>query len=91
MTDRRLRDLRRLLETVAEHFGATVLIEQTRGNHLRGVFTVGTRQALVVTGFSPRDWRMVQSDARRKLRELTVPRLTDLRTAARVRREERAS
>ena len=73
MTDRRIRDLRRLLESVAEPYGATVSIEQTSGNHLRGVFTIGTRQTLIITGFSPSDWRVsrqVKSDARRKLREL---------------------
>jgi hypothetical protein len=74
MTARRIRDLRRLLESVAEPFGATVLIEQTRGSHLRGVFTVGARRAVIITGFSPGDWRVpkkIQSDARRKLRKLT--------------------
>jgi hypothetical protein len=74
MTARRLRDLRRLLESVAEPFGAAVVVEQTRGNHLRGTFTVGTHQAFIVTGLSPSDWRVnrnVESIARQKLRELT--------------------
>jgi hypothetical protein len=73
VTTRRIRDLRQLLETVAEGYGATVLIERTRGNHLRGVFTVGTQQTFIITGLSPGDWRerrKVESVARRKLREL---------------------
>jgi len=86
MTDRRLRDLRRLLVTVAAPFGATVLVEPTRGNHWRGVFTVGARQAFIITSS---DWRVpkkIQSDARRKLPELTkaAPRrigLADLAAA----------
>jgi hypothetical protein len=75
MTGRRIRELHRLLETVAEPFGATVVVEQTRGNHLRGVFTIATRRTFIITGLSPGDWRerrKVESVARRKLRELTV-------------------
>jgi hypothetical protein len=73
MANRRIRDLRRLLETVAEPFGATVLIEHTRGSHLRGTFVVGTRQAFIITSFTPSDRRVryrVQTDARRTLRSL---------------------
>jgi hypothetical protein len=100
MTKRRIRDLRRFLETVAEPYGATVAVEQTRGNHLRGVFTVGARRTFVITGLSPGDWReprKVESVARRKLRELTEAAsrrtsLADLRATARARREvERVS
>jgi hypothetical protein len=73
MADRRIRDLRRLLQTVAEPYGAAVVVEHTRGNHLRGVFTIGTRQTSIITAHTPSDWRVsrkVQSDARRKLRAL---------------------
>jgi hypothetical protein len=57
MTARRIRDLHRLLKSIAEPFGATVAIEHTRGSHLRGVFTVGVHRAVIVIGFSPSDWR----------------------------------
>jgi hypothetical protein len=73
MADRRIRDLRRLLQTVAEPYGATVLIEQTRRGHLRGTFAIGTRRAFIITGLSPSDRRIsrhVEATARRTLREL---------------------
>jgi hypothetical protein len=73
MADRRIRDLRRLLETIAEPYGASVLIEQTHGGHLRGTFTMGAQQAFIITGSSPSDWRVarkVKAAARRTLREL---------------------
>lgn len=71
---RSLRDLRRLLESVAEPFGATVIVEHTRGNHLRGTFAIGTRQVFIITSWSPSDWRagrQIEANARRMLRELT--------------------
>ena len=75
MTTRRLRDLRRLLETLAEPYGATVIIERTRGNHLRGTFTIGPRQAFIITSWSPKnEWRVsrkIAATAHRTLRELT--------------------
>jgi hypothetical protein len=74
MTARRLRDLRRLLESVAEPFGATVIVEHTSGNHLRGTFAIGTRQAFIIASWSPSDWRagrQIEANARRMLRELT--------------------
>ena len=73
MADRRIRDLRRLLETVAEPYGATVLVEYTRGSHLRSTFTVGARQRFIITSLSPSDRRVgrqIEADARRTLREL---------------------
>ena len=73
MVSRRIRDLSRLLEGLAEPYGATVLVEQTNGGHLRGVFTLGARQVFIITGFSPSDWRVnrkVKATARRTLREL---------------------
>lgn len=73
MADRRIRDLRRLLESLAEPYRAAVVVEHTRGNHLRGTFTMGAQQAFIITGFSPSDWRVarkVKAAARRTLREL---------------------
>jgi hypothetical protein len=70
MADRRIRDLRRLLQAVAEAYGAAVVVEQTRGNHLRGTFVVGNRQAFIVASWWPHASRQVEADARRKLREL---------------------
>jgi hypothetical protein len=76
MTDRRIRDLCRLLETEAEHFGASVTVEITNGGHVRNTFRIGTRQAFVITGFSPhsawRTHRQVRAEARRALRNLTT-------------------
>jgi hypothetical protein len=76
MTDRRIRDLHRLLEAEAEPYGASVKIEPTAGGHLRGVFSVGERQVFIITSFSPSStWRVhrhVRADARRALRSLTI-------------------
>ena len=75
MTSRRIRDLRRLLEDVAAPFGATVAIERTNGDHLRGVLTIGERHACIVMSASPHsEWRQsrcVTRDAKRALRGLT--------------------
>jgi hypothetical protein len=76
MTDRRIRDLRRLLQTVADAYGATVIVEMTRGSHLRGTFTLGTRQAFIISSLTPSDRRAsryVEADARRALRQLYQP------------------
>jgi hypothetical protein len=73
MTDRRMRDLRRLLEATAEPYGATIRIEHS-GRHLRCTFTIGARQGYIVTSFTPSDWRFhrkVERDARRMLHSLT--------------------
>jgi hypothetical protein len=63
MTDHRIRDLHRLLEIEAER-------------HVRNTFRIGTRQAFVITGFSPhsawRTHRQVRAEARRALRNLTA-------------------
>jgi hypothetical protein len=85
MAERRIRDLRRLLEAVAEPYGATVLIEHTRGGHLRGTFVIGTRRAFIITGLSPSDRRVgrhIEATARRTLRELRFSPfpVTDWRT-----------
>jgi hypothetical protein len=76
MTDRRIRDLRRLLEAEAERCSASIKIEPTAGGHLRGVFTVGERQAFIIISLSPSSaWRVhrrVRADARRTLRTLTT-------------------
>jgi hypothetical protein len=73
MADRRIRDLRRLLQTVAEAYGAAVVVKHTRGNHLRGTFTLGARQRFIIISSSSSDpnvSRHVKADARRTLRSL---------------------
>jgi hypothetical protein len=75
MADRRVRDLRRLLETVAEPCGAAVAIEVTGGCHWRCTFTIGSRHAFIFTSRTPSDWRAsrkVTAVARRTLRSLTT-------------------
>jgi hypothetical protein len=74
MADRRLRDLRRLLETVAAPYGASVIIESTRGGHLRSTFAIGARHAFIITSATPSDWRAtrkVERDAHHVLRDMT--------------------
>jgi hypothetical protein len=72
MTDRRIRDLRRLLEAEAERYGASVTIELTGGSHLKHIFRVGERQTFIICAFSPHNsWRLhrqVRAEARRALR-----------------------
>lgn len=73
MCDRRIRDLKRSLTTIAELFGATVEIEPTRGNHLRAVFRSSAVSISIVMACSPSDWRAQRNNealARRKLRAL---------------------
>jgi hypothetical protein len=73
MADRRFRDLRRLLDTLADPYGAAVIIEKTGGSHWRCTFTLGARHAFIIASFSPSDRnasRHVTADARRTLRHL---------------------
>ena len=76
MTDRRIRDLRRLLEAEAEGFGATVTIEITNGSHLKHTFRVGNQRVFTISALSPhntwRTHRQVRAEARRALRNLTI-------------------
>jgi hypothetical protein len=74
MADRRIRDLRRLLEAVAEPYGATVAIERTTDGHLRSTFVAGPHSVFIITSFSPSDQRArwnVTADARRALKHMT--------------------
>jgi len=72
---RRIRDLRRMLKTVAGDFGASVTLEMTHGQHLRATFMVGNRRGCVIASATPSDrWfadQKTKADARRLLRELT--------------------
>jgi hypothetical protein len=73
MTDHRIRDLRRLLETEAERYGAAVRVEHTNGGHLKGIFSLGEQKVFIIASFSPSTWRCdrhVRADARRALRNL---------------------
>jgi hypothetical protein len=73
MTNRRIRDLHRLLTNEAKPYGATVRIEHTNGGHLKGIFKVGERKAYIITAFTPSCWRFghhVRAEARRILRNL---------------------
>ena len=74
MTDHRIRDLRRLLESEAERFGATVRVEHTNGGHLKGIFSLGEHEVFIIASFSSssRCDRYVRADARRALRNLTA-------------------
>jgi len=75
MTERRLRDLHKLLTLEAAPYGASVSLEHTSGGHLRGTFTVGSHHTFIITSFTPsstyRQHRHVRADARRALRRLT--------------------
>jgi len=72
----RIRDLQRMLETVAEPFSADVEIETTNGQHLRVILTLGPRCGCVIASMTPSDrWHAdqnVRADARRLLRRLTT-------------------
>ena len=73
MTDHRIRDLRRLLESEAERFGATVRVEHTNGGHLKGIFSLGEHEVFIIASSSSSTWRCdryVRTDARRALRNL---------------------
>ena len=74
MTDHRIRDLRRLLESEAELFGATVRVEHTNGGHLKGIFSLGEHEVFIIASFSSstRCDRYVRADARRALRNLAA-------------------
>jgi hypothetical protein len=85
MTDRRIRDLRRLLTDEAAPYGARVRIEKTNGSHLKSTFSVGEREAYMVSAYTPSDWRAsrkVRADARRILRNL-IARSENLNRARR--------
>jgi hypothetical protein len=74
VTDRRIRDLRRLLEIETEPYGASVTIEITNGGHLRHTFRLGDRHVFTISSFSPRCTGSHQKtvvQARRALRALT--------------------
>jgi hypothetical protein len=67
-----MRDLHRMLEPLAATYGATVTLEQTRGNHLRAVFTSRQGKFSVFVAFSPSDWRAdrnCEAFTRRQLRQ----------------------
>jgi hypothetical protein len=73
MADRRIRDLRRLLEAEAQPFGANLAIETTGGCHWRCIFTLGSQRAFIIASRSSsdrREHRHVRADARRTLRHL---------------------
>jgi hypothetical protein len=74
MCNRRYRDLQRSLSTLAEPFGAdVVLIEPTRGNHIRAVITAGAVSFTIYMAHSPGDFRSgrnVEAFVRRRLRAL---------------------
>jgi hypothetical protein len=47
MTDRRIRDLQRLLTAEAERYGAAVRVEHTNGGHLKGIFSLGEHEVFI--------------------------------------------
>lgn len=74
MTDRRIRDAKRLLEPLADAHGGKVRIELTNGGHMRAVFIIGAHEIPIIASFSPKsEWRphrQTEAIARRKLREI---------------------
>jgi len=75
MTDRRVRDLRRLRKAEAGLFGAAVMIEHTCGGHIKALFSIGNQQAFITTSSPNSAWRQhrhVRADARRSLKSLTI-------------------
>ena len=71
MTTRNVRDLTRLLQGVAEPYGAAVNIERTGGGHLRAVFSLGVQSVFILASSTPSDayraYRNIRADARRVL------------------------
>ena len=75
MTDRRIRDLYRLLAIEAERYGAAVRVQHTNGGHLKGIFSLGEHEVFIIASSSSSTWRCdryVRTDARRALRNLTA-------------------
>lgn len=75
MTDRRLRDLKKLLENVADEHGAEFCgIEVTGGGHLRATLRHNGRERPVFMSYSPSDryWHLhkVKGCVLRVLREM---------------------
>jgi hypothetical protein len=71
MSDRRQRDLKRTLTTLADQYGASVKLSTTGSCHIRATFAVGARKANVVLAATPSDWRNGRNNialARRALR-----------------------
>lgn len=72
---RRLRDLRRLAQSMAEPYGATVTIGPTNGSHLKVTFAKDGRRSFVIASYSPSDRRAdhrIRSDAHRALQKITA-------------------
>ena len=57
MTDRRIRDLYRLLAIEAERYGAAVRVQHTNGGHLKGIFSLGEQEVFIIASFSSSTWR----------------------------------
>lgn len=73
MTDRRRRDLKRALLALAAPYGADVMIENTKGSHIRAVLCAGAVAVSIVTSNSHSDWRTqrnLEARVRRKLRSI---------------------
>jgi hypothetical protein len=62
MSDRRYRDLKRTLATLADQYGASVAITPTWGGHFRATFAVGDRKAHAILAATPSDWRNARND-----------------------------
>jgi hypothetical protein len=75
MSDRRHRDLKRTLTSLAAEHGGSVELTQTRGGHLRARFAVGGRSTDIIMAATPSDWRNgrnTKSLVRRVLRVATA-------------------
>jgi hypothetical protein len=72
--DRRLRDLRRSLDAIAETCGVAFEgIELTGGGHYRATFRCGNVVVPIYMSATPSDWRAqhkIKAFARRKLRSM---------------------
>jgi hypothetical protein len=70
MCDRRLRDLKRDLSTLAAEFAAGVEISRTARGHFRARFTVRAMTFDFIMASTPSDWRGQHNDRARVRRVL---------------------
>jgi hypothetical protein len=61
MSDRRHRDLKRTLTSLAAEHGGSVELTKTKGGHVRARFTLGNRKTDVFMGWSPSDHRAARN------------------------------
>jgi hypothetical protein len=75
MCDRRQRDMKRVLTSLAAEHGASVKLGTTNGGHVRATFVVGAKRADIIVAATPSDWRASRNNralVRRVLRAATT-------------------